>query len=213
MPRRGRRRSSSTPRRTGRRTAFNTAAVAPDGSAWAGTMTLRSQPGHGSLYRIGADLNVTCAIGRIGLPKNCAWSPDGRRLYLSEGERGVLLAFDLDAGGLPGAPTVLLEGTPETGYPNGIACDAEGGIWVAMNCGWRVVRLLADGTVDRVIHLPVPMPTAVTLGGADLRTLFVTSTYLRLPPGFSTIAPRSGNLFSLPVDVPGQPPRRFGAGP
>jgi sugar lactone lactonase YvrE/DNA-binding IclR family transcriptional regulator len=189
---------------------FNTAAVAPDGALWAGTMSLRNLPGHGSLYRITPDLRVTRVIDGISLPKNCAWSPDGRRLYLSEGSRGVLLAFDLGEDGRLGPERILLQGSPENGLPNGIACDAEGGIWVAMLGGWRVLRLLPDGTIDRVLHLPIPMPTGVTLGGPDLSTLFITSTYLRLPPGFFNLAPRSGNLFSIAVGVKGQTPRLFG---
>jgi sugar lactone lactonase YvrE len=67
-----------------------------------------------------------------------------------------------------------------------------------------------DGQLVERIWLPVPMPTNVCFGGPDLRTLFVTSTYLRLPPGYSTIAPRSGNLMTLDLDVAGQAPRRFG---
>jgi sugar lactone lactonase YvrE/DNA-binding IclR family transcriptional regulator len=189
---------------------FNTAAVAPDGALWAGTMSLRNLPGHGSLYRITPDLRVTRAIDRISLPKNCAWSPDGRRLYLSEGSRGALLGFDVGEEGKLGPERILLQGNAEIGLPNGITCDAEGGIWVAMLGGWRVLRLFDNGRIDRVLHLPIPMPTAVTLGGPDLTTLFITSTYLRLPPGLFNLAPRSGNLFSIDVDVKGQAPRLFG---
>ena len=174
-------------------------------------MALRNRPGHGALYRVTSDLTATRAIDRIPLPKNCAWSPDGRQLYLAEGQGGVLLAFKLGGDGKLGAPKVLLKGTEDIGFPNGIACDAEGGIWVAMFGGWRILRVLPNGEIDRVVHLPIPMPTSVTFGGNDLRTLFITSTYLRLPPGFSTLAPQSGNLFSLAVDIQGQAPRKFGA--
>lgn len=190
---------------------FNTASVAPDGAIWAGTMALRNQPGNGALYRIDAELGVTRMIDRIDLPKNCAWSPDGQHMYLSEGRKGALLAFDLEpASGRPVAERVVLQGTPEIGFPNGIACDAEGALWVAMIGGWSILRVWPDGRIDRRIDLPFPMPTSVCFGGADLSTLFITSTYLRLPPGFSTLAPLSGNLFSIPVGISGQPVRSFG---
>ena len=190
---------------------FNTAAVAPDGAIWAGTMSVRQKPGLGALYRIGADLTVTRPLASVGLPKNPAWSPDGRTLYLSDGARGAILAYDHDeaSGRLTGERT-LVSGSPEAGVPNGIACDAEGYVWAAMFGGWSLRRFAPDGTPDRVIHLPIPMPTGLTLGGRDLLTLFVTSTYIRLPPGFSTLAPQSGNLFAIDVDVAGQPARQFG---
>ncbi|RCW86798.1 SMP-30/gluconolactonase/LRE family protein [Paracoccus lutimaris] len=190
---------------------FNTAAVDPGGCLWAGTMSLRNRPGTGALYRITPELGVRRVIGPVGLPKNCAFSPDGRQLYYTDGARKAILRHDLDIkSGSIGPEQILFSATSDSGLPNGIACDSEGMIWVAMLGGWSVWRLDPQGRVERRVALPVPMPTAVTLGGADMRRLFITSTYLRLPPGYSTIAPRSGNLFSIPVDIPGQPVRIFG---
>ncbi len=190
---------------------FNTAAVAPDGAIWAGTMSVRQKPGQGALYRIGADLTVSRPLPRVSMPKNPAWSPDGRTLYLADSARGKLFAYDHDpASGRLSGERVLVAGAPETGSPNGIACDVEGFVWAAMYGGWCVRRYSPEGVPDRVIHLPIPMPTAVAFGGADLRTLYITSTYLRLPPGFSTLAPQSGNLFAIRVDVAGQPVCQFG---
>ena len=75
---------------------------------------------------------------------------------------------------------------------------------------WSIRRYLPDGTLDRVVILPVPMPMNLTFGGPDLRTLYVTSTYLRLPPGVSTRAPQSGKLVSVDAGVAGMPPHVFG---
>ena len=83
---------------------------------------------------------------------------------------------------------------------------------VAMHGGWAVHRYAPDGTLAERIYLPVPMPTNVCFGGPGLRMLFITSTYLRLPPGYSTIAPLSGTLMAMQTSVPGQAPRLFGEG-
>ncbi|MBN9305543.1 MULTISPECIES: hypothetical protein [unclassified Devosia] len=56
------------------------------------------------------------------------------------------------------------------------------------------------------------MPTNVCFGGPDWRTMYVTSAYLRLPPGLSTLAPLSGAVFAVRSAVPGLPARVFGAG-
>jgi sugar lactone lactonase YvrE/DNA-binding IclR family transcriptional regulator len=190
---------------------FNTAAVDPGGALWAGTMDMRHRPGRGALYRVGTDLSVARHLVKVGMAKNVAFSPDARTLYFSDGARGSVLAYDKDtATGALSNERVFCEGGPDIGQPNGIACDAEGGIWAAMIDGWTVRRFLPDGTPDRVIVLPVPMPTGLTFGGPDLRTLFVTTTYLRLPPGYSAIAPQSGNVFAIDLDIAGQTANVFG---
>ena len=76
--------------------------------------------------------------------------------------------------------------------------------------GWTINRYTPDGRMLESVALPTPMPINLCFGGKDLRSLFVTSSYLRLPPGFSTIAPASGNVFRVEVDVPGLPMPRFG---
>jgi sugar lactone lactonase YvrE len=190
---------------------FNTAAVDAEGNLWAGSMAINHVPGQGSFYRVSPNLTVKRTLEKTGLPKNAAWSLDNTRLYLSDGGDGVLYEypFSLETGKLgPGKP--LVRGTPEVGVPNGICVDAEGFLWVAMHGGWAVHRYSPAGALAERVFLPVPMPTNVCFGGPKLRTLFITSTYLRLPPGYSTIAPLSGTLMAIETTVAGQPPRLFG---
>jgi sugar lactone lactonase YvrE len=181
------------------------------GNLWAGTMAINHVPGSGSLYRISPGLEVKRTLDRIGLPKNAAWSRDNTRLYVSDGGDGVLYQypFTLESGALgPGQPFVRAD--PDHGVPNGVCVDAEDHVWVTMHGGWAVHRYAPDGSlVDRVV-LPVPMPTNVCFGGKDMRTLFVTTTYLRLPAGYSTIAPLSGTVFAIDAGVAGVPPVTFG---
>ena len=75
--------------------------------------------------------------------------------------------------------------------------------------GWSVNRYAPDGTLVRKIDLPVPMPTGLTFGGDDLKTLYITSTYLRMPAGSLDDAPQAGNLITIETDVPGLPAGRF----
>lgn len=132
-------------------------------------------------------------------------------MYMSDGARGTISAFPFDAGsGRLGLPSVFATGSGDIGMPNGIAVDRDGYVWAAMLGGWAVHRYAPDGRLVEVIHLPVPMPTSVGFGGDDLATLYITSTYLRLPPGFSTLAPASGTLLAMPTDTAGQLPDRFG---
>src|SRR6185436_1050200 len=94
--------------------------------------------------------------------------------------------------------------------PAGLALDAEGGLWIALIDGWSVVRISGDGALTRVVGVPVPQPTGLAFGGADLQTLYVTTA--REPLAREAIAadalasaPLSGRLFALRVDVAGVP--------
>ncbi len=189
---------------------FNTASVDRNGCLWAGTQALDNAPGQGNLYCIDHDLTFRIAIPGIGLPKNVAWSPDGGTLYFSDGFDQCVWAFDLTDGNMLRNKRRFIAGNREVGVPNGITVDAEGCVWATMVGNWSVQRFAPDGALDQRISLPVPMPMNLTFGGADLKTLYVTSTYLRLPPGFSSRAPHSGKLLTVTTDVRGQPKTRFG---
>lgn len=190
---------------------FNSAAVAPDGSLWAGTMAINHSPGKGHLYKIGRDLSVVRTEAKLGLAKNAAWSPDGKLLYIGDGASGAVMVYECDLlTARLGLGRPLVQGAADTGVPNGIAVDCEGCIWVAMVGGWTINRYTPEGKLLESVALPTPMPINLCFGGNNLRSLFVTSSYLRLPPGFSTLAPASGNVFRVEVDVPGLPMPRFG---
>ena len=189
---------------------FNTASVDRDGRLWAGTQALDNTPGQGNLYCIDQDLAFRIASPGVGLPKNVAWSPDGRTLYFSDGFDRCVWAFDVAAGTALRNKRRFIEGNSEVGVPNGITVDAGGSVWATMVGSWSVQRYTADGRLDERISLPVPMPMNLTFGGAELKTLYVTSTYLRLPPGFSSRAPHAGKLMTVQTDVCGLPKTRFG---
>jgi len=190
---------------------FNTTNTDATGSIWASTMAMDHSPGAGRFSRIDGGLNVTLLRDGPDLPKNGAFSPDGRTFHHAEGGAGVLLATQWDTRkGRLSQGRVFLRGSPDIGLPNGIACDCEGGLWVTMLGGWTIRRDLPDGTLDRIVPLPLPMLTGVCFGGAERRTLFTTSTYLRLPPGYQAHAPLSGNVLSIPVGVPGPAVVPFG---
>ena len=92
------------------------------------------------------------------------------------------------------------------------ALDAEGALW---NCrvvgGACVIRILPDGTVDRIIDLPCTWPTSCAFGGEDLRTLFITSARFTMSPEHLAANPSEGAPFAVNPGVGGLPPNLFGA--
>jgi DNA-binding IclR family transcriptional regulator/sugar lactone lactonase YvrE len=84
-----------------------------------------------------------------------------------------------------------------SGQPSGLTIDAQGGIWTALTNGWSVMRFSPDGSVDRVIGVPVPNPIDLALGGPDGSTLYVTSARQSVPIDALATAPLSGRLFAI----------------
>jgi sugar lactone lactonase YvrE len=95
------------------------------------------------------------------------------------------------------------------GGPDGIAMDADGGIWVALFDGGRVHRYTPDGRLDTVVELPVTNVTACAFGGPDLRDLYITTATFGLDAEGLARQPLAGALFVARPGQQGRPARRF----
>jgi IclR family transcriptional regulator, acetate operon repressor len=122
-----------------------------------------------------------------------AWSPDGDMLYIAAMSSGTVWTARPGTSGLRRLAT-LPKGS---GLIAGLAVDAQGGVWTALRGGWGVLRLQADGTLDRMVALPVPCPTGVAFGGEGSGTLFITSAREAIGREALEAAPLSGRLFAL----------------
>jgi sugar lactone lactonase YvrE len=87
--------------------------------------------------------------------------------------------------------------------PDGSAVDADGYLWNAQWGGWRVARYAPDGSIDRVIPLPVQNPTSCAFGGGEMTTLFITSAWDGLPLGARPQQPLAGGLFAVETGIKG----------
>jgi sugar lactone lactonase YvrE len=102
------------------------------------------------------------------------------------------------------ARSVELDGAK--GAPDGLAIDAEDGLWVALWGGGAVHRYDSHGRLSEVVELPVPKVTACTFGGPDGRTLYITTSR----EGMSAEEfPEAGALFSVRAGVRGAAPYAF----
>jgi sugar lactone lactonase YvrE len=183
----------------------------PAGRFWVGSMRELPVAGAptGSLYRCtsaGADAMVDDLVVSNGL----AFAPDGRTAYLSDSHASVRtiwrFAYDVDDGTLHDR-RVFVDTRGLCGRPDGAAIDAAGCYWMAAIDGWALLRFTPDGDLDRTIPLPVGKPTMPAFGGADLRTIFVTS--IRPVDADLREQPLAGGLFAVRVDVGGLPEPYF----
>jgi sugar lactone lactonase YvrE len=71
------------------------------------------------------------------------------------------------------------------------------------------VRLSPEGEEIRALTLPVLCPTMPCFGGADRRTLYVTTARENRSEEELRRHPLSGSVFAVEVDVPGLPEPLF----
>ena len=89
------------------------------------------------------------------------------------------------------------------------ATDEAGFYWSAGISAGVLNRWAPDGTLDQRIPLPCSNPTMPCFGGADMKTVFVTSLRHDLPADVLAAKPLSGGIFAVRVDVPGVPVARY----
>ena len=193
---------------------FNDGKCDRAGRFWVGSMDEPRRLAHAALYCF-ADGTLARRQDGITVSNGLAWSPDGRTMYWADTTAHTVWAFDYEAasGAMSGRrvfarfPPRPAPGPSDAygGRPDGAAVDAEGCYWLAMYEGGRVLRLSPAGETIAEVALPARCPTMPCFGGADLRTVYVTSASLGRPPEELRRLPHSGCVFSFRVDVPGLP--------
>ena len=192
---------------------FNDGKADAQGRLWVGTIDDARQP-ESALYCLREGVFIPMKDG-ITTSNGLGWSPDGRSMYWADTKAHEIyrLAFDADSGAL-GEREVFARFAPrgadqplETygGRPDGAAVDVEGGYWVAMMEGQQLLRLSPSGEVLTRVELPVRCATMPTFGGADLRTIFVTTAREKRSEAELAAQPWAGCVLKMRVPVAGLP--------
>ncbi len=156
------------------------------------------QPIYG-VYRIDPDNSVHLIITDAGKPNGVAVSPDQKSLYVVSNDDGLfafdrlpegatshagrmaLLAYDLHPDGKAAFRQVLKNYAPQAG-PDGLVCDAEGNLYVAVRDTTRYGINVYSPQGKELARIPTPdLPTNAAFGhGKDLNILYITyGGYLR----------------------------------
>jgi sugar lactone lactonase YvrE len=130
-------------------------------------------------------------------------------MYHADTRESCVKAFDFDAAsGAVGNGRTLIALTAEQGLPDGAAIDEFGFYWSAGVTSGKLNRIAPDGALAESVDLPVAAPTMPCFGGADGRTIFVTSL-----ASDRRGEPEPGTLLAFRSDVGGAPLPRFGQPP
>lgn len=184
----------------------NDSRVHPSGAFWIGTMVKEEGPKHGGVYHyLGGKL--TKIIANAAIPNATCFSPDGRIAYWTDTPDKKILKCATDPQtGLPvGEWSLFADVSDHRGYPDGAVIDSEGYLWNARWGGSCVIRYAPDGTVDKIIEVPVSQVTCPAFGGKDLKRLFLTTANKNLTAEQLAAEKVAGGVFYIDLDVAGLP--------
>ena len=156
----------------------------------------------GSFYQYSAAHGLRrLPLPGVAIPNSICFSPDGLTVYWCDSVTPRILCGDYDPHRAQvGAVRGFVRIEDDAGAsPDGSTVDADGYLWNAQWGASRVVRYRPDGTVDRIVPLPVPQPSCCALGGPDLDTLYVITSPQGLDAEARAAAPGSGGLYALSV--------------
>ena len=171
-------------------------------SATAALLALPPRPG-GAAIKL--DEGIVCSNGPC-------WSPDGRTFYFADTLRAEIWAYDYDVVTGTASNRRVFCSFPRCGLkglPDGATVDAEGFVWSVNVYEGKLARFSPDGTLDRIIGLPVESTTSLSFGGPGLDIAYVTSM-ARAVNGVKPKEREAGGLFAVHgLGVRGLPEPRF----
>jgi sugar lactone lactonase YvrE len=182
---------------------FNEGGCDPRGRFYCGSMAYAETPGAGRVYRLDADGSTSIVVDGVTISNGLQWSLDGTRAYYVDTPTRRIDVFDVDRedGSLHDRRPFVEIGVDVDGAPDGMTIDAEGGLWVALWGGGAVRRYDQDGVLGEIVDAPgVTHTSAAAFGGADLDTLYITSSRQHLPPDAE---PQAGAVFAVKPGVRG----------
>ncbi|WP_049579139.1 SMP-30/gluconolactonase/LRE family protein [Streptomyces sp. SBT349] len=184
----------------------NDAAVAPDGSLWAGTMRYDEAAGGGALTWVGPAGEAVTVLPEVTVSNGIGWSPDGSLMYFIDTPTRRIDVFDVtEDGGVTGRRT-FVDTAGLSGSPDGLTVDADGCVWAAFWGGAAVRRFTPEGRIDVAVAVPVSQPTACAFGGKDLSDLYITTASVGTDPAAEPLA---GSVLVVPGAGQGLPQPAF----
>ena len=195
---------------------YNDGKVDPSGRFWVGSLPLAGARGEeitestGRLYSLDAAGRVSDHGGGLFNSNGMGWSPDGTLMYHVDSWIHTVYVYDFEPeNGAISNRKVLRTFEASDGYPDGLTVDTEGGLWIAMWDGWKVVNVDPAGRVIGNLQVPVQRPTSCCFGGEDLTRLFITSASAYLTAADLARGPLAGAIMAAEPGVRGMPDRRF----
>lgn len=173
------------------------------GRIWVGVMRQKMDHDDGRVMIVDHRGQIETLEDGYTTPNGPAFNRDGSRAYIADSPTRKIYTIPIDDNGAPESRTFFAALPDGKGQPDGMSVDAEDHLWVAHFGGGRLTRFAPDGTVDRIVKLPVKNITSLTFGGENLDRLYVTTS------GAGQSGRYPGGLFAFKPGVTGLPVNTF----
>jgi sugar lactone lactonase YvrE len=130
----------------------------------------------GGLYVLDSDGKIAELDHGTCQSNSHCFAPDGKTLYAADSFVKTLYAYDYDpVTGRAANKRVFALTEDLGGVPDGSAVDADGVVWVSVFQAGKIAAYRPDGSLERVIDMPVKLISSVAWGGEALDQLYVTT--------------------------------------
>ncbi len=194
---------------------FNDGRCDAMGRFWAGAMFEPRTTEAAAVYclergkvRLGWGPGTQCGVK---VSNGMAFTADNRYVYQSDTPNHVLyqFEFDIEAGSVSARRAFARCADNRTdpqygGRPDGAAIDCVGNYWSAQYEGSRVLRYDTQGNVTGIIHVPSKRVTMIAFGGADLKTLFITTAREGASESERLSDVNAGGIYACTTDFDGR---------
>lgn len=155
----------------------------------------------GSFYQYSMQYGLRrLALPAVAIANSICFSLDGKTLYFTDTMTRRIMQCDYDAESAHVSKIRIFVELPERyAYPDGSVIDSQGCLWNAQWGAGRVAQYAPDGSLLRMVRVPVKNPSCPALGGPGLDQLMVTTARQELTAEELAGMPLSGSLFGLPI--------------
>ena len=176
---------------------FNDITTDPTGRIFAGTLLPDRSDGRLYCFEKGKEPRIT--LTGLKCSNGMAFSLDEKNFYHTDSFTYTITKYKYDRkSGKIFDPEFFYQGEKAGGYPDGIAMDSQGDLWVAFWGGACICRIGKNGKVIQRIAMNIKNPTSLTFGGENLSQLFITSAAME------DVSEDAGGVFSFLPSNPGK---------
>jgi D-xylonolactonase len=171
------------------------------GSVYVGSLEFDAlsdqKPIPGNLFRVDPDGTVTKLYEGIQVTNGMGFSPDRKQLFHADSTTQAVWVYDVQPDRTVKDRRIFAK--LPVGWPDGLAVDAEGGVFVAVVNDGEVMRFKPNGTLDTRLKVPAKMVTSLTFGGKDMQDLYIVTA------DNTDDKAKKGTIFKTRSDIPGLP--------
>ena len=174
-------------------------------------MAINEEGNSGTLYCLHSNgIAETKEVG-YAIPNGILWNDEATIMYHIDSPTRQVDAWDYEnaTGNISNRRTVF-QVNQEGAFPDGMAMDVEGKIWLALWGGWAVIRFDPD-TGKELTRIPVPVSrtSACAFGGPNQDVLYITTAKKDISSEDLEKEPMAGCVFKSHPGVCGQTPTAF----